>query len=201
MVRAIAMTRCRGGAAKLGCDLVDRAERPVTAGGIEFEDRTRLHREAVINWWRRQHDSGSRWSGARSSLLRIGMFGVLSFQQAFPEQSLHLSAYGGARAAQAICDLCGCALRPQATSSRSSSSVQRDMTVLGHGGPSAWCHACRFVRRHFGDGPLAASAKAPGHSRTSAHRTTYQCELSSSAFLHSGRWRGYRWGRGLLERF
>jgi hypothetical protein len=25
-------------AAKLGCDLVDRAERPVTAGGIEFED-------------------------------------------------------------------------------------------------------------------------------------------------------------------
>ena len=92
----------QGGAAKLGCDLVDRAERPVTAGGIEFEDRTRLHREAVINLWRRQHDSGSRWSGARSSLLRIGMFGVLSFQQAFPEQSLHLSAYGGARAVQAI---------------------------------------------------------------------------------------------------
>ena len=28
----------QGGAAKLGCDLVDRAERPVTAGGIEFED-------------------------------------------------------------------------------------------------------------------------------------------------------------------
>ena len=28
----------QGVRAKLGCDLVDRAERPVTAGGIEFED-------------------------------------------------------------------------------------------------------------------------------------------------------------------
>ena len=46
------------------------------------------------------------------------------------------------------------------TSSRSSSSVQRDMADLGHGGPSAWCHACRFVWHHFGDGPLAASAKS-----------------------------------------
>jgi hypothetical protein len=52
------------------------------------------------------------------------------------------------------------------TSSRSSSSVQRDMAGLDHGGPSAWCHACRFVRHHFGDGALAASAKAPSHSRT-----------------------------------
>jgi hypothetical protein len=45
------------------------------------------------------------------------------------------------------------------TSSRSSSSVQRDMADLGHGGPSAWCHACRFVRHHFGDCSLAASAR------------------------------------------
>ncbi len=46
------------------------------------------------------------------------------------------------------------------TSSRSSSSVQRDMADLGHGGPSAWCHACRFVWHHFGDCALAASAKS-----------------------------------------
>ena len=46
------------------------------------------------------------------------------------------------------------------TSSRSSSSVQRDMADLGHGGPSAWCHACRFVWHHFGDCSLAASAKS-----------------------------------------
>jgi GAF domain-containing protein len=25
------------------------------------------------------------------------------------------------------------------------------MADLGHGGPSAWCHACRFVWHHFGD--------------------------------------------------
>ena len=37
------------------------------------------------------------------------------------------------------------------TSSRSSSAVQRDMAGLSHGGPSTWCHDCRFVRRHFGD--------------------------------------------------
>jgi len=36
------------------------------------------------------------------------------------------------------------------TSSRSSSSVQRDMAGLGHGGPSTRCHDRRFVRRHFG---------------------------------------------------
>ena len=46
------------------------------------------------------------------------------------------------------------------TSSRSSSSVQRGMADLGHGGPSAWCHACRFVWHHFGDCSLAASAKS-----------------------------------------
>ena len=137
MVRAIAMTRCRGFAAKLGCDLVDRAERPVTAGGIQFEDRTRLHREAIVNLWRRHHDSGSRWSGARSSLLRIGMFGVLSFQQAFPEQSLHLSAYGGALAAQAICDLCGRALRPQGDKFAEFLIGPTGHGSLGHGGPSA----------------------------------------------------------------
>jgi hypothetical protein len=51
------------------------------------------------------------------------------------------------------------------------------MADLGHGGSSAWCHVCRFVRHHFGDCSLAASAKAPMRSRTNAHRTTYQCEL------------------------
>ena len=64
-----------------------------------------------------QHDSTSRWSG---------MFGVLSFQQAFPEQSFHLSAYGGGRRYE----ICAAVLfGHRVTSSRSSSSVQRDMTA------------------------------------------------------------------------
>jgi hypothetical protein len=67
--------------------------------------------------------------------------------------------------------------------------------------PSAWRHACRFVRHHFGDHSSAASAKLPSRSRTNAHRTTYQCELSSSAFRPSGRWSGRRWGRNLLGSF
>ena len=92
-----------------------------------------MHREAVVNLWQRKHESGSRWSGARSSLLRIGMFGVLSFQLAFPEQSLHLSAYGGAGAAQAICDLCGRALRPQGDK-----FAEFLIGPTGHGRPRSW---------------------------------------------------------------
>jgi hypothetical protein len=114
MVPAIAMTRCRSAAAKLGRNFVDVAERPVTARLIELEQRARPHREAVVDWWRwwRQHDPDSQWSGAPPSLARIGIFGVLTFQQAFLEQPLGLSAYGGARAVQAICDLCSRARRP-----------------------------------------------------------------------------------------
>ena len=203
MVRAIAMTRCRGCAAKLGCDLVDRAERPVTAGGIEFEDRTRLHREAVINLWRRQHDSGSRWSGARSSLLRIGMFGVLSFQQAFPEQSLHLSAYGGARAAQAICDLCGRAHRPQGDK-----FSEFLIGPTGHGRPRSWrpqrlmpclpIRAAPFWRRpsrRIGEGSGAlANQRAPDN----LSMRVIEFRVAAGHICDSGRWRGYRWGRNLL---
>ena len=38
MVRAIAMTRCRGSTAELRRGVVQPAKRPVTAGAIEFED-------------------------------------------------------------------------------------------------------------------------------------------------------------------
>jgi hypothetical protein len=38
----------------------------------------------------------------------------------------------------------------RATSSRSSSSVQRMAGLVDHGGPSAWCHAFRS-RRYFGE--------------------------------------------------
>ena len=116
MVRAITTTRHGGIAAELGRNFVDVAERPVTAPVVELDQGTRPHREAVVDRrWRRwrQHDPDLLWSGAPSWLSRIGMFGILTFQQAFPEQPFYLSAYGGARAVQAICDFCSRARRPQ----------------------------------------------------------------------------------------
>src|SRR2546430_14714094 len=88
MMRAIGQGRRLVGAAKLGRNFVDVAEWPVTARLIELEQRARPHREAVVDWWRwsRQHDPYSQGSGAPPSLARIGIFGVLTFQQAFLEQ-------------------------------------------------------------------------------------------------------------------
>jgi hypothetical protein len=80
------------------------------------------------------------------------------------------------------------------TSSRSSSSVQRDMADLGHGGPSAWCHACRFVWHHFGDCSLAASAKseplanqrAPDKLINASYRVPRFCPVGAGADTAGG---------------
>src|SRR5258707_12978340 len=81
MVPAIAMTRCRSAAAKLGRNFVDVAERPVTARLIELEQRARPHREPVVDWWRwgRQHDPDSQWWGRAPALARSCIFGILTF--------------------------------------------------------------------------------------------------------------------------
>src|SRR6266850_547011 len=165
MVPAIAMMRCRSAAAKLGRNFVDVAEWPVTARLIELEQRARPHREAVVDWWRwwRQHDPYSQGSGAPPSLARIGIFGVLTFQQAFLEQPLGLSAYGGARAVQAICDLCSRARRPQG---------DKFADFLGgpsgHGGPRRSGHPAPGAMTADSCGTILSIASFPRRRRVSS---------------------------------
>ena len=86
---------------------------------------------------------GRRFRGLGCLAFLLSNRPFLSNRFTFP----HMAARGRCRRYE----ICAAVLvGHKVTSSRSSSSVQRDMTVLGHGGPSAWCHACRFVRRHFG---------------------------------------------------
>jgi hypothetical protein len=47
MVLAIAMPRRRGTAAELRRDLMHLAERPMAAAIVEFQDRARIHRQAL----------------------------------------------------------------------------------------------------------------------------------------------------------
>ena len=167
MVRAIAMTRHGGTAAKLGSDRVDLAERPVTAGLY----RVRGLNTVCIARLSSTCGGGSmiRICGGRARVRRFRGSGCLAF---LPSNRPSLSnrftfPHTAARGRRRRYEICAAVLvGHKVTSSRSSSSVQRDMTVLGHGGPSAWCHACRFRaapfwRLHHSAAPPPVGAGVP----------------------------------------
>ena len=112
MMQAIAAARRRVAAAELHRDFVQFAKRPVAAGGVEFEDRTHPHLEAVVDSWRRfrRQDPDLRRSAAplrRRSRIYVEMPIRAVRQRALAAQSHHLTAYGRARTVQASADLRG----------------------------------------------------------------------------------------------
>ena len=114
--------------------------------------------------WRRHCIISAR---GRPPLWRIDIeaLGRIVRQQSLLAQPLCLPAYRRALAMQPFGNLRSRICRPQGNKFAEFLVGPAGHGRPRHGGPSTWCHNCRFVRRHFGD-------RIFFHSGTAVRRTS-----------------------------